>query len=152
MPVSSKEFLGFTLKRVRDIIRAYNQMHLVDKYSQFSSSIWPVWPNGWVFVYKLNGCEFKSRCSHLKESQVKKKKKLCNFYNFSLLFPCPDNFVVVCIFIIFFHGIYPPYPQIFFCGGLIFFLYLVARGWEYFRFLGDLLYWGVLISFLGGES
>ena len=36
----------------------------------------------------------------------------------------------------------PPYPQ-------LFFLYLVARGWEYFKFLGNLLYCGVLISFLG---
>ena len=44
----------------------------------------------------------------------------------------------------------PPYPQIFFLWeGLNFFLYLVARGWEYFKFLGDLLYWGALISFLG---
>ena len=24
-----------------------------------------VWPNGWVFLYKLNGCGFESRCSHL---------------------------------------------------------------------------------------
>ena len=32
---------------------------------------------------------------------------------------------------------------------LNFSLYLVARGWEYFKFLGDLLYWGVLISLLG---
>ena len=41
--------------------------------------------------------------------------------------------------------------QIGILGGnsLNFFLYLVARGWEYFKFLGDLLYWGVLISFLG---
>ena len=32
---------------------------------QHSSIIWPVWLNGWVFVYKLSGCEFKSHCSHL---------------------------------------------------------------------------------------
>ena len=25
----------------------------------------PVWPSGWVFVYKLSGCVFKSCCSHL---------------------------------------------------------------------------------------
>ena len=55
-PVSMKEFLdiqatiecGFTLKRVRDMIRTYSQMHRTDKdkYSQHSSIIWPVWPNG----------------------------------------------------------------------------------------------------------
>ena len=36
-----------------------------DKYSQLSSIIWSVWPNGWVFVYELSGCGFKSSCSHL---------------------------------------------------------------------------------------
>ena len=25
----------------------------------------PVWLNGWVFVYELSGCGFKSRCCHL---------------------------------------------------------------------------------------
>ena len=52
--VSSKELLdiqatiecGFTLKRVRDMIRTYSQMHHADKYSQHSSIIWPVWQNG----------------------------------------------------------------------------------------------------------
>ena len=40
-PVSSKEFLdiqatiecGFTMKRVRHMIRAYSQMHRIDNYS-----------------------------------------------------------------------------------------------------------------------
>ena len=53
-PGSSKEFLytqattecGFTLKRVRDMTRTYSQMHRTDKYSEHSSIIWPVWPNG----------------------------------------------------------------------------------------------------------
>ena len=53
-PVPSKEFhdiqanieAGFTLKCVRDMTRTYNQMHRTDKYSQHSSIIWPVWPNG----------------------------------------------------------------------------------------------------------
>ena len=53
VPVSSKEFLdiqatiecGFTLKRVCDMIRTYSQMHRTDKYSQYSSVIWPVWLN-----------------------------------------------------------------------------------------------------------
>ena len=71
--VSSKEILDihatiecrFTLKRVRDMIRTYIQMHRTDKYSQHSSIIWSVWLNGWVFVSELSGCSFKSRCSHL---------------------------------------------------------------------------------------
>ena len=53
-PASSKEFLdiqatiecGFTLKRVRDMTRTYSQMHRTDKYSEHSSIIWSVWPNG----------------------------------------------------------------------------------------------------------
>ena len=40
-------------------------MHRTDKYSQHSSIIWPVWLNGWVFVYERNGCGFGSSCSHL---------------------------------------------------------------------------------------
>ena len=72
-PDSSKGFLdiqatvecGFTPKLVRDMIKTYNQMHRTDKYSQHSSIIWPVEPNGWVFVYELSGCGFESRCSHL---------------------------------------------------------------------------------------
>ena len=55
---------GFTLKRVRDI-RTCNQMQRTDKYSQHSSIIWPVWLNGWVFLYELSGCGFESSCSHL---------------------------------------------------------------------------------------
>ena len=53
-PASSKEFLdiqatiecGFTLKRVRDTTGTCSQMHRTDKYSEDSSIIWPVWPNG----------------------------------------------------------------------------------------------------------
>ena len=40
-------------------------MHRTDKYSQHSTIIWPVWLNGWVFVYEVSGSGFKSRCSHL---------------------------------------------------------------------------------------
>ena len=40
-------------------------MHHMDKYSQHSSIIWPVWLDGWVFIYKLSGCGFESSCSHL---------------------------------------------------------------------------------------
>ena len=50
-------------------------MHRTDKYSEHSSIIWPVWPNGWVFVYELSGSGFESSCSHLKIFQKKKKKE-----------------------------------------------------------------------------
>ena len=42
-----------------------SQMHRTDKYSEHSSIIWPVWPNGWVFVYELSGSGFESSYSHL---------------------------------------------------------------------------------------
>ena len=53
-PASSKEFFdseatiecGFTLKSVRDMTRTYSQMQGTDKYSEHSSIIQPVWPNG----------------------------------------------------------------------------------------------------------
>ena len=41
---------GFTLKRVRHMIRTYSKMQRTDKYSQHSSIIWSVWLNSWVFV------------------------------------------------------------------------------------------------------
>ena len=53
-----------TLKRVRNMIKTYNQMHRSDKFSQCSSIIWPVWLNDSVFVYELNGFGFGFRCSH----------------------------------------------------------------------------------------
>ena len=40
-------------------------MHHTHKYSQHSPIIWPVWLNGWVFVYEWSGCGFESNCSHL---------------------------------------------------------------------------------------
>ena len=42
---------------------AYSQMRRADEYSQHRSIIWPVWLNGWVFVYELSGCGFESSCS-----------------------------------------------------------------------------------------
>ena len=44
----------------------------------------------------------------------------------------------------------PSYPQIIFLWRAKFFLSVAPRAWEYFKFLGGLLYWGVLISFFGG--
>ena len=67
--VLSKELLdiqatiecGFNLKRVRDMIGTYNQMHRTDTYSQHSSIFWPVCLNGWELVYELSGCGFEFR-------------------------------------------------------------------------------------------
>ena len=44
---------GFTLKLDCEMIITYSQMQRIDKDSQHSSIIWPVWPNGLVFVYVL---------------------------------------------------------------------------------------------------
>ena len=85
-PASSKEFVdiqatidcGFTMKCVCDMTRTYSQMHRTDKYSEQSSIIWSVWPNGWVFVYELSGSGFECSCSHLKANNSffsKKKNK-----------------------------------------------------------------------------
>ena len=54
VPVSSKEFLdisgtidcGFTLKHVRNMRGTYSLIHRTDKYSEHSSIMWPIWPNG----------------------------------------------------------------------------------------------------------
>ena len=54
-----------------------NQNHLVRKrtLNHLAKLIWPVWPNGWVFVYELSGSGFESSYSHLKELQI---KNFCN--------------------------------------------------------------------------
>ena len=36
------------------MIITYTQMYRTDKYLQYSSIIWLVWLNGWVFIYKLS--------------------------------------------------------------------------------------------------
>ena len=73
MSASSKESLdikatiegGFTLKCVCDMIRRSSQLHHTDKFSEHSSFIWSVWPNGWVFLCELTGSGFKCSWSHL---------------------------------------------------------------------------------------
>ena len=70
--VSNKEFLDiqatvecrFTLKRIRDMVITYSQMYRTVKFSQHSSTMWPVYLNGWVFVYEPSGHEFESRYCH----------------------------------------------------------------------------------------
>ena len=54
---------GFTLKRVHDMTRTYSQMRRTDMYSEHSSIIWPVCPNGCVLVYQLNRSGFESSSS-----------------------------------------------------------------------------------------
>ena len=63
--MSRNSLCAFTLKRLRDMIITYSQMSRADKCSQHGATVWPVWLNGWMFVYELCGCEFKSRCCHL---------------------------------------------------------------------------------------
>ena len=45
----------------------------------------PVWLNGWVFVYELSGCCFKSSCSHLKKSFSKSlemtEECMCTYFS-----------------------------------------------------------------------
>ena len=62
----------------------------------------------------------------------------CNFYNFLLLVPCPNNFLVLCICILIFHGIYSTQSTqkyCLLCGPKIF-SYLAARNWQNFKLLG----------------
>ena len=53
------------LKCVHDMKRTYSEMDRADNYSEHSSIIWSVQPNGWVFLYQLSGFGFESSCSHL---------------------------------------------------------------------------------------
>ena len=48
----------------RSDIWSLSEYH-TDKYSQRKSIIWPVWQNGWVFVYELIDCGFEYRCCHI---------------------------------------------------------------------------------------
>ena len=97
---------SWTQIQVCDMIRKYSNMHSTNKYSQHSSIIWPVWLNGWMFVYELSGCGFESSCSHLKlprqqHSQSMKTGKVVfglfwatvesmNYRLFSFLLHCMD--------------------------------------------------------------
>ena len=69
-------------KRVPDMIRIYSQMHRTDRYSQHSSIIWPVWPNGWAFVHELSGCGFESSCSHLNFLNIVDASNFCKILAF----------------------------------------------------------------------
>ena len=50
---------------LKPILRKWTLDHLA-KLAILAS--WPVWLNGWLFVYKLSDCWFESRCRHQKMS------------------------------------------------------------------------------------
>ena len=52
----------------------------------------------------------------------------CNFYDFSLLLPQPNKFVVVCICIVIFHGIHSPLPTNIFLWGAKYFFVSCSQG------------------------
>ena len=72
MPALRKEFLdiqptlecGLSLKPMRDMTRTYSEMHHTDKCSEESSMIWPIYPNGWAFVYQLSDSRFECSSIH----------------------------------------------------------------------------------------
>ena len=57
-------------------------MHRIDKYSEHGSIVWPVWPNGSVFVYELSGSGFESSCSHKHGSLEFRLKKIDETRNY----------------------------------------------------------------------
>ena len=69
----SKEFLGvqanieirFTHKLAHDMIITYSQMHPTYNYTQLSSVIWSLRPNGSVILYEVSGCGFESIYNNL---------------------------------------------------------------------------------------
>ena len=71
---SSKEFLDIQANyrvRIHSETRTWHDNKVQSnapyrQYSQHNSIIWPVWLNGWVFLYKLSSCGFESCCCHLK--------------------------------------------------------------------------------------
>ena len=80
----------------------------------------------------------------------KKDDSDCTFYNFSPLVPCPNNFLVFCVCILVFHGIYSlaPSTNVFVVGTKKFFLsfsYGLGKfqtSWEAFLLGGlNFLFW-----------
>ena len=71
-------------------IRSHNQ----HSHSQHSSIIWPVWLNGWVFVYELSGRGFESRCCNYKAITL--FKEVSQWENIVLL-RILNHYLVLCI-------------------------------------------------------
>ena len=76
------------------------------------------WHFGWRCFFSGGTWKFPTYIKNSEyESQTKKNDSNCNFYNFwPLLVPYPNNFLVVCLFVLIFHGLYTP-PQIFLLWG-----------------------------------
>ena len=43
----------------------WKRINLIQAIATGLKPVWPVWLNGWEFVYELSGCGFESSCSHL---------------------------------------------------------------------------------------
>ena len=73
---------------VCDMIQKDSKLHHTDKYSQHSLIIWPVWLNGWVFIYELSACGFESHCSPVISFRRRKDitYKETSMYPFFLLY------------------------------------------------------------------
>ena len=105
-----------------------------------------IWDFGWELALQVGVIFFrwdlKTPCiknSEYKSQAKKKKDSNCNFYNFSLLVPQPNKFVVVCICIFIFHGIYSPLAlstNIFFMGAKFCFCVLQQGAGNVSNFLG----------------
>ena len=44
-------------------------------FSKQAPHLKSVWPNGWVFIYKLSDCSFESCCCHLEKDFIKLKDR-----------------------------------------------------------------------------
>ena len=53
----------FILIFLRYSLRFYSS--IANSNRKFATTSWPVWLNGWVFVYELSDCGFESRWCHL---------------------------------------------------------------------------------------
>ena len=72
------------------------------------------WHFGWWWFFSGGTWKFSTYIKNSEYESQKKKVSNCNFSLFSLLVPYPNNFLVVCLFILIFHDIYPPPTNIFF--------------------------------------
>ena len=89
---------------------------------------------------------------HRIEDESQAKKVIPIVISTTSHFWCTNKFLVECIFILISMVYTPPnHHFLFFFGGGVkfFFSCLAARGWEDFKFLGDLLNWEDLIFFSG---
>ena len=77
----------------------------------------------------------------------------CNFYHFSpLLVPYPNNFLVACLCILIFNGVYPPPTNIVFVGLKKFFVSCSKRLGKFQTSCGPSVLGGTNIHFGRGGS